>query len=583
MRAKTIRLFIGAAALLALGCVGDNPEYCADDAACKDTTREGYDSTKPYCHGVGNFCHSGCNTDADCNTKTSKNEGWYDPARPYCDWATHDCVAKTSDAAPLDAGDGPRPDMADAMVADGAVNGTACTGDTRCATGLCVDGYCCDTACGGTCEACNVTGKLGTCSPVPAGKDPADECKGKAPCGAEFCDGARACQKAAPATTACGGSCSSGSTLAQLLCDGAGKCGTSPKSVKCDPSLCDASAKPFAACAKGCKDNTGCVTGSACDRADAHKTGLGVCVKTADVLSVTGALSLDNAIQDLNKGTLSQGHILIPSGTFSADLNITSSKKIKIIGNGKGKTSITPTSSNSKAPVIVNAGANVTLQGVTVSGSKAGGIKCEGTSSKPGTLVLLESEVSGNAGLGVSGTFCDVELRRNTVKGNKGGGVELTKGNFVLINNIASLNGVLGGTNTVGGVALNQGPGASISFLNNTVVDNLALGTNASGISCQGIAGTFSNSIVWNKANKPSDAITSSCKFSDSDVQGYTGGTNNISKDPLLDTSYKPKTSPQSPCIDAGKTTTETIIDILGNPRPAVSGGKVDMGAFEVK
>ena len=45
----------------------------------------------------------------------------------------------------------------------------ACTSSSQCATGFCVNGVCCDTACTGTCGACNLTGKVGTCSPVAAG------------------------------------------------------------------------------------------------------------------------------------------------------------------------------------------------------------------------------------------------------------------------------------------------------------------------------------------------------------------------------------------------------------------------------
>ena len=97
------------------------------------------------------------------------------------------------------------------------MSGDACTASTECTSGLnCVDGVCCNSACTGTCEACNVTGHLGTCTPVPSGQDPAAECAGvgcagyyagflgdscrrrdDAPASAVSCDGMRACQTAA--------------------------------------------------------------------------------------------------------------------------------------------------------------------------------------------------------------------------------------------------------------------------------------------------------------------------------------------------------------------------------------------------
>lgn len=44
--------------------------------------------------------------------------------------------------------------------------GTACTKHEECSSGFCVDGFCCDRWCGAACEACNLAGKEGTCSPV---------------------------------------------------------------------------------------------------------------------------------------------------------------------------------------------------------------------------------------------------------------------------------------------------------------------------------------------------------------------------------------------------------------------------------
>jgi len=55
-------------------------------------------------------------------------------------------------------------------------NGTACASGTTCSSTYCVDGYCCNSACSGTCQACNVSGNIGTCANVPIDTDPASEC-----------------------------------------------------------------------------------------------------------------------------------------------------------------------------------------------------------------------------------------------------------------------------------------------------------------------------------------------------------------------------------------------------------------------
>ncbi len=102
--------------------------------------------------------------------------------------------------------------------------GAACSGESDCRIAHCVDGYCCDVLCSGLCEACNVAGHEGTCTPVPAGKDPAGECDAAAPSTCQlngFCDGKGLCQFYG-AETACNDGqdiCTSGDH-----CDGKGAC-----------------------------------------------------------------------------------------------------------------------------------------------------------------------------------------------------------------------------------------------------------------------------------------------------------------------------------------------------------------------
>ena len=102
--------------------------------------------------------------------------------------------------------------------------GAACGGDGDCNLVHCVDGYCCDSLCSGFCEACNVQGKEGTCSPVPAGKDPAGECDADpaSTCGRNgYCDGTGLCQFYGAETTCNDGQdiCTSGDH-----CNGKGAC-----------------------------------------------------------------------------------------------------------------------------------------------------------------------------------------------------------------------------------------------------------------------------------------------------------------------------------------------------------------------
>src|SRR4029079_4633009 len=47
--------------------------------------------------------------------------------------------------------------------------GLTCTTGSQCASGFCANGVCCDTACTNQCQACNLTGSVGTCSNKTAG------------------------------------------------------------------------------------------------------------------------------------------------------------------------------------------------------------------------------------------------------------------------------------------------------------------------------------------------------------------------------------------------------------------------------
>lgn len=70
--------------------------------------------------------------------------------------------------------------------------GADCTSDGQCVTGFCTDGLCCDRACDGTCEACDLPGRQGTCRMITAGTDPAGECGD-----GRVCDGHGTCVSSA--------------------------------------------------------------------------------------------------------------------------------------------------------------------------------------------------------------------------------------------------------------------------------------------------------------------------------------------------------------------------------------------------
>jgi len=56
------------------------------------------------------------------------------------------------------------------------------SGASQCASNICTDGYCCNASCGSLCEACNVSGYVGTCTAIRR-DGPGEECTGTGTCG----------------------------------------------------------------------------------------------------------------------------------------------------------------------------------------------------------------------------------------------------------------------------------------------------------------------------------------------------------------------------------------------------------------
>jgi RHS repeat-associated protein len=144
----------------------------------------------------------------------------------------------------------------------------ACTTNSQCVTGFCVNGVCCDTACNGGCGACNLSGKVGTCSAVASGTI----CRASA----GTCDVAETCNGTAltcptdgfqPSTTVCRASAGG--------CDVAEKCSGTSASCPADGFL--ASGTVCRASAGTCDVAEVCSGASAACPADGFQPATTVC------------------------------------------------------------------------------------------------------------------------------------------------------------------------------------------------------------------------------------------------------------------------------------------------------------------
>jgi len=195
-------------------------------------------SCAPYVCGGGS-CNATCSTNADCS-------------------AGNVCTGGSCGKKPL---------------------GAACMAGTDCASGICAQGVCCQTACTGTCMSCSLTGTGGTCSTVPAGQDPLNQCadQGAAGCGTDgTCDGNGACHLYAAGTTCAAGSCTGATYTPPRTCSGAGVC-QAATSIGCAPFNCGTSGS----CLTACTSDTDCASPNVCNAGQCSKKPLAAACTTA--------------------------------------------------------------------------------------------------------------------------------------------------------------------------------------------------------------------------------------------------------------------------------------------------------------
>jgi hypothetical protein len=199
-----------------------DPEICNGTGMCVVTVVSRTPPCTPYLCKNG-VCDTSCTTTADCDPT-----GWCSAGQ---------CVPKVTQGQP-------------------------CTTTDACASpAVCVDGVCCDSACSGQCQACDVAGSAGMCTPItgaPHGSRPT--CTGLGTACAGACDGVTsttACQYPG-ASKSCGTMCT-GATETDSVCDGMGDC------VAQKPNSCPGGyACNGMKCAVACTTDNDCTAGFAC-------------------------------------------------------------------------------------------------------------------------------------------------------------------------------------------------------------------------------------------------------------------------------------------------------------------------------
>lgn len=248
-----------------------NSSECAEGFACAGNADGGYCVLD--CAESGTYDHSLCRESHWCRRDPAGGAGGI-------------CVPDLRGGGPCESSQQCTSGQCSGFWCRGA-QGDRCQSQADCATSLtCRDGFCCNTACPGTCEACNVSGREGTCTPKDGQPEPGHgacqgaqtNCEGPCAACAGRCDGRSpecfypgAAQECAPAT------CSGARLTPAAQCDGAGRCAARtaeacPNLFGCDESAtCKTRCASHADCANGarCKPDTGecMLPGAECDDA----------------------------------------------------------------------------------------------------------------------------------------------------------------------------------------------------------------------------------------------------------------------------------------------------------------------------
>jgi len=181
-------------------------------------------------------------------------------------------------------------------------------------------------------------------------------------------------------------------------------------------------------------------------------------------------------------------------------------------------------SNNNSAKVTIIGG---TIEGAT--GPTSDGIQCNSnaTLSVSGTIIKMNERFGINAGA------CTLTLAQSHLTMNKGGGINIQTGKFIIVGNAILNNGDANSSN--GGVTINTGLDAKNRMEFNTIANNTSQGGAIAGVDCKaGVGFSSHDNIIW--GNSDPLQITGSCLHTYSVISGtiIVPGIGNRNDDPHL-------------------------------------------------
>jgi hypothetical protein len=235
-------------------CADQGQPSCGTDGACN-----GLGACRRYPAGAS--CGAAaCSGTTETSARTCDGNGTCLPAANR-DCAPYQCASTTCATSCTTSATCKSPAVCNAGSCGLRTNGAQCAANGDCVSGICAQGACCAQSCTGVCKSCNLAGAAGTCTNIPTGADPLNQCQdaGAPSCGQDgLCNGAGACRLYLAGTSCAVASCGAATFNGARSCNGTGSC-AGPAPLSCGKYQCGT-----ASCRTSCAGDADCVAPSVC-------------------------------------------------------------------------------------------------------------------------------------------------------------------------------------------------------------------------------------------------------------------------------------------------------------------------------